>query len=813
MFGFKTKPTEILSSQGTTLVNSRSFLFTLLREKEAFVIEFSLLGIFGKNDSKSRAVVDGGLTIYKFLLNSLADQEIDLHDLDLSSIKRKISSVDQTASVDFANAVAAELFSENRHEELIVFITPFLGAKEAWSQVIMGQCCLGGFGLERDTDVALHYFSLSAQQRYPRAQLLLGHLCLQEGNHVQGREWLEEAYNSGFHVAAEYIVQSYLDNSPSPGSSDFESALTWLIKLAEEEDANAMHQLAWMLGEKKDPKSLQAALDWYEKAAGMGNGDSAYNAGQAFERGHGTEIDYEAARKYYLISAEAGLTSALHNLGALNFNGQGGPVDKGAAFKFYNKAAGQGSFLSSFSISKMFAAGEVPNLGSNVGFEFAWILIAEKQAGQLGQRDSGIESRKKQMATALAPEEAADTIFMLEEAGKSLTNCVPEILATLYESGELVEQDVVKAGQWRERIPIFDELKDSAQASLRSPNDLVELPKSTESFVRWLPNLGLDDQQIHGLFVLVGLYVGAPRNEEDLPEIMTSIEKVLPIDRKVELNYLVEDFYEGYDAELAEFCLKSGAEFSFRPITIRDDMDPTYIIRPQDSDLLTPIDGSMEKLADSSRLYLSLLTRLGEPTLRQERSLKESLLAGLFQIGLLAKADVSGAQQIAEVLSYKKPLLIGQLFNAICYDSIDYCSKCEVEQVALLNLMSSMKSEYVQQMWVFQAYVLFQDQQRSPDSVDLNPEEWHAWVFRRAEAFSLAHPDQLVPFSQSGVTLVDVPTWGVDLHSFQRCDSYIDLVWGFSATKLVNPVDTLEYKALMLHVIYASLAISREAKH
>ena len=112
MFGFKAKPTEILNSQGTTFVNSRSFRFTLLRKKEALVIEFSLLGIIGKNDSKSTAVVDDGPSIYKFLVNSLADQEIDLHDLDLSSIKRKISSVDQTVAINFANAVAAELFSE-----------------------------------------------------------------------------------------------------------------------------------------------------------------------------------------------------------------------------------------------------------------------------------------------------------------------------------------------------------------------------------------------------------------------------------------------------------------------------------------------------------------------------------------------------------------------------------------------------------------------------------------------------------------------------------------------------------------------------
>ena len=47
-------------------------------------------------------------------------------------------------------------------------------------------------------------------------------------------------------------------------------------------------------------------------------------------------------------------------------------------------------------------------------------------------------------------------------------------------------------------------------------SDYLELPEQTQVFVDRLIDLGFDRERVFGLFVLVGLYAGAPNTEEKL---------------------------------------------------------------------------------------------------------------------------------------------------------------------------------------------------------------------------------------------------------------------------------------------------------
>ena len=706
--------------------------------------------------------------------------------------------------------IAYDLLSESKYGELIDFITPHVKAKDSWAEAILGQCYSMGAGVEKDLAVARHYYELSANQNDPHGQLLLGHHLLFEGNVKEGRKHLESAFEGGSATAADYLANSFFNESNEPSTDTFALGLMWLEKSADSGNADAMHQLGLIIGERGDNESLAQALAWYERAAEQGNPNSAHNAALAYENGRGTEIDYVKARHYYSIAADAGLTSALHNLGVLYCDGKGGDVDKEAAFNFLNAAAGQGSFLSSQSLATMFAAGEIKNLQPNRSMQLAWLMIAEEQAKELGHVEPSIISRKKSLLIELPKDDKLNTITILEVIGKTNPKWVALILAKQYESGEITDPDTKKAAFWREKIDETSEVPNGHELGLTTDTDLASLPKNTKKFVEWLPQLGLSNQQIHGLFVLVGLCAGTPRTADELEELYSSLQQVIPHDQSALINHLVDEFFEEYQLPLEEFCLRSGYDFEFRPISIREDVEPFYLLNLQGHKLLDPEVNGISKLADSSRLFQSFLTALGESTCRQNRTLKEAFMAGVYQMQHMSQIDLFAVQQLSHVISTSVPLAIGHAFRAITRNILDYSYNGEVEQAPLHTLMSSMERDYAQHMWGFQSSLFFHDQQRINGVFELEPSGWHRWVTDRARAFGDAYPTQLVGFSQSGATLVGVPAWADEVNDFEACDDFINFVWGFSADTLTNGMELLEYKALMIHTVYASLTISRD---
>ena len=95
----------------------------------------------------------------------------------------------------------------------------------------------------------------------------------------------------------------------------------------------------------------------------------------------------------------------------------------------------------------------------------------------------------------------------------------------------------------------------------------------------------------------------------------------------------------------------------------------------------------------------------------------------------------------------------------------------------------------------------------------LSNREWFEWVLQNAVEFDEKYSSQILPFNSSNITLSDVPTWNKNVRVFETCDSYIEQVWGFTSAKLENNFESLEYKALLVHLIYSSLTSSKEIVH
>ena len=154
-----------------------------------------------------------------------------------------------------------------------------------------------------------------------------------------------------------------------------------------------------------------------------------------------------------------------------------------------------------------------------------------------------------------------------------------------------------------------------------------------------------------------------------------------------------------------------------------------------------------------------------------------------------------------------------QYFSALSGNRIEYFLGLERGQVPLLSLMQAMDMAYAQQMWGFQSSLFYRDQEPIGGIDDLSVRDWHNWVLQNALQFDSTCPTGLISFSGSKVELSELPAWHSGIEVFDACDAYINNVWGYSALSICGAIATLEYKALLVHLVYSSLTSARERLH
>jgi hypothetical protein len=341
----------------------------------------------------------------------------------------------------------------------------------------------------------------------------------------------------------------------------------------------------------------------------------------------------------------------------------------------------------------------------------------------------------------------------------------------------------------------------------------TDLPISTVKFVDRLVELGFDQTRIYGLFVVIGMCAGAPNTKEKIDELFSNLQKILPIDRSKNIDEVVGHLYDGYDRQLNEFCFRSGTEFNFREIKVPKVEKSFYIVNLQNEGLLDQSITSVKKLSDSTKLFDSLLCALGKSSENRNATLIEAFCCGIFQMQLHAQSDVNGAMQIAELIKAMIPPFFSRCFIAVYSGQVDYFVGLVAGQISLLSLMQPMEHNYAKQMWGFQSSIFFKDSQSISGIDDLTNREWYELVIEKAIEFDKKYPTELLPLSSSNVELSNLPTWSNAIRSFEICDAYIEEVWGYSSDKPLSSFESLEYKALLLHLIYSTLTSTREILH
>lgn len=131
-----------------------------------------------------------------------------------------------------------------------------------------------------------------------------------------------------------------------------------------------------------DRADYKTSLNVWMPSAEAGDAEAQANVGEIFERGLGSEPNYEAAIVWYQKAAEQGNKRALFNLGTLYEQGLGVEADKLLAMNYYRQAWG----LPEDSLMYQSAASEQQK------------QLEEKLRGEVSKKDSQINLLKNQLA-------------------------------------------------------------------------------------------------------------------------------------------------------------------------------------------------------------------------------------------------------------------------------------------------------------------------------------------------------------------------------------------------------------------------------
>ena len=169
---------------------------------------------------------------------------------------------------------------------------------------------------------------------------------------------------------------------------DYEKALEWYKKSAEQENANAQLELAHMYkaGQGAD-KNYKKALYWYKKAAEQENTEAQFFIGNMHYYGKGTLQDYKKALEWYKKAAELGNTNAQIELGNMYHNGEGTSQNHKTAFMWHKKSAEKGNVAAQNLLGSMYYHGE--GVSQDYKTAFMWYKKLAEQGDACGQLKVG----------------------------------------------------------------------------------------------------------------------------------------------------------------------------------------------------------------------------------------------------------------------------------------------------------------------------------------------------------------------------------------------------------------------------------------
>ena len=244
--------------------------------------------------------------------------------------------------------------------EAVKWIRKSAEQRYAKAQSLLGDCYANGFGIEKDSIEAVNWFRKAAEQGDADAQNYLGicyfNGCGIEKDSIEAVNWFRKAAEQGNAGAQNNLGVCYINGYGI--EADSIEAVKWIRKSAEQEDAIAQRYLGLLYengqGVKQD---YVEAAKWCRKAADQGDAVAQNHLGVCYAKGNGVRQDYAEAAKWYRKAAEQDFELAQYNLGCCYIKGNGVKQDYAEAAKWYRKAADQGNKWGQSNLGYLYATG------------------------------------------------------------------------------------------------------------------------------------------------------------------------------------------------------------------------------------------------------------------------------------------------------------------------------------------------------------------------------------------------------------------------------------------------------------------------
>ena len=148
-----------------------------------------------------------------------------------------------------------------------------------------------------------------------------------------------------------------------------------IIKSAQDGDAESQEYLGefYCTGQHGMPQNFEKALFWFEKAANQENSTAQNNLGYLYSNGKGTSQDYSKALYWFTKAIENGNADAYLNLGNMYRLGQGVPVDLMRAVQLFRESAFKGVAEAQYNLGIMYGKGS--GVPQNYILAYAWCSI------------------------------------------------------------------------------------------------------------------------------------------------------------------------------------------------------------------------------------------------------------------------------------------------------------------------------------------------------------------------------------------------------------------------------------------------------
>jgi len=254
-----------------------------------------------------------------------------------------------------------------------------------------------GKGVARDTTQAVIWFRRAAEGGDPSAQYNLA-LMYQRGEGVpqdykEAVRWLTSAADRNLMPAMLDLAEISLQPPNSALAADVGRAVQYYEKAANLGNASAQATLGTIFMKGLQGKvDYEQAVKWYRKAADQGEPDGELGLGVSFALGHGVPVDFEQARRLLTTAADKGQIEAQYDLALMCEEGKGAPADQDLAAHYYQMAADRGMAKAQYRYGLLLAKSSESR--SNRIEAYKWLMLAQ---GSINEGSTALSDLRKSM--------------------------------------------------------------------------------------------------------------------------------------------------------------------------------------------------------------------------------------------------------------------------------------------------------------------------------------------------------------------------------------------------------------------------------